>query len=83
MGLVRRLASLARDAVSRADELENFHAVLDDMGHGRATARVKQFIVDAYVRGAIRGKHTGASADLKVALACFRKGGIEICGIVA
>ena len=44
----RRVVSDAR----RADELEDFHHVLFDVAHGQATERVREFIVQAYVRGA-------------------------------
>ena len=40
---------------TRASELENFHEVLNDISWGRATDRVAQFIVEAYVRGARYG----------------------------
>ena len=35
----------------RKDELEDFHQVLTDISWGRATKRVRRFIVDAYVKG--------------------------------
>ena len=37
---------------SRADELEEFHYVLSDISLGNATQRVRNFFVQAYVRGA-------------------------------
>ena len=45
---------VAGDA-SRAEELEEFHGVLHDISYGRATDRVKRFIVQCYVRGAAVG----------------------------
>ena len=40
---------------NRAEELQNFHEVLSDISWGMATQRVRDFIIDAYVRGAICG----------------------------
>ena len=36
----------------RANESEEFHAVLSDVALGTTTERVKKFVIDAYVRGA-------------------------------
>ena len=36
----------------RRDELEVFHNILFDIAHGVCSDRVREFIVDAYVRGA-------------------------------
>ena len=36
----------------RANESEEFHAVLSDVALGVTTERVKKFVIDAYVRGA-------------------------------
>ena len=58
--VLRQNRRIVRDS-ARKVELDNFHAVLDDMGHGRATPRVRQFIIDAFVRGAESCKHTAAS----------------------
>ena len=38
--------------LSRRAELERFHEVLADIALGRATDAVKEFLIDAYVRGA-------------------------------
>ena len=40
---------------SRNDEIENFHRVLMDVAVGRTTERVKQFFVEAYMRGVDAG----------------------------
>ena len=37
---------------TRRDEIEGFHQVLSDVSRGISSECVKQFIVDAYVRGA-------------------------------
>ena len=39
------------DTAERKAELENFHGVLNDVSMGRATERVRKYIVQAYVRG--------------------------------
>ena len=36
---------------SRRDELECFHTVLTDISHGVASDEVRDFMIDAYVRG--------------------------------
>ena len=40
------------DDANRSDELDKFHAVLDDTSRGVATPRVRDFIVQAYAAGA-------------------------------
>ena len=52
--VLRQNRRVVADA-SRAHELENFHEVLSDISWGMATQRVRDFIVKAYVRGAICG----------------------------
>ena len=52
--VLRQNRRVVTDA-SRANELENFHEVLSDISWGRATPRVRDFIVKAYVRGATCG----------------------------
>ena len=44
-----------RRAVGDAHELDEFHRVLADVSWGEATQRVRDFIVNAYVRGASIG----------------------------
>ena len=44
-----------RRAVGDAAELEEFHRVLADVSWGEPTQRVRDFIVNAYVRGAAIG----------------------------
>ena len=44
-----------RRAVGDAAELEEFHRVLADVSWGDATQRVRDFVVNAYVRGASIG----------------------------
>jgi len=40
-----------KDDGTRKDELENFHKVLMDVSMGLATDRVRQFVIQAYVKG--------------------------------
>ena len=49
--VLRENRRVCRDA-ARTQELEGFHQVLTDISWGRATAPVRDFIVQAYVRGA-------------------------------
>ena len=57
----------------RREELENFHFVLDDMGHGRATPRVKQFLIDAYLKAAFENTQTAAAVPLEGYTTIFTK----------
>ena len=50
--VLRQNRRVAQD-VARQAELENFHEVLTDISWSRPTERVRKFIVDAYVRGAM------------------------------
>ena len=56
----------------RQAELENFHEVLSDISWGRASPRVRNFIVDAYVKGA---KSCGSAerAELEGSTSVFAK----------
>jgi hypothetical protein len=47
----RRVAEVA----GRTEELQKFHEVLADVSLGRPTRAVRDFFVDAYVRGAVVG----------------------------
>ena len=49
--VLRENRRVCQDA-ARARELEDFHQVLTDISWGHATARAREFIVQAYVRGA-------------------------------
>ena len=49
--VLRENRRVCRDA-TRAEELEGFHQVLTDISWGKSTAPVRDFIVQAYVRGA-------------------------------
>ena len=55
----------------RADELENFHGVLSDISWGRATERVRDFIIGAYVKGAVCG--TAERSELEGSTSVFTK----------
>ena len=55
----------------RATELENFHGILADISWGMASERVRQFIVDAYVRGAPYGN--AERSELEGSTAVFTK----------
>ena len=37
--------------VGREEEIQNFHEVLTDISQGKASERVREFMIDAYVRG--------------------------------
>ena len=58
---------------ARREELENYHHVLDDMGHGRATLRVKQFLIAAYLRAAMEKTQTATAAPLEGCTTIFTK----------
>lgn len=52
-------------------ELENFHHVLGDISYGRSTKRVKDFITQAFVKGARCGN--AHNAELEGSTAVFSK----------
>jgi hypothetical protein len=52
-------------------ELENFHSVLSDISYGRSTKRVKDFITQAFVKGARCGN--AHNAELEGSTAVFSK----------
>ena len=49
----RRVVKDAECTADRQAELEDFHNVLLNISEGKATRRVRDFIINAYVRGAI------------------------------
>ena len=55
----------------RKDELDDFHEVLSDISWCQETPKVRQFIVDAYVRGARVG--SAERAELEGSTAVFAK----------
>ena len=58
------------DDASRRDELETFHETLNDISAGLATERVRQFLVDCYVRAA---KISADNVELEGSTAVFTK----------
>ena len=58
---------------ARRQEIENFHHVLTDISYCECTARVRAFIVDAYVRGAQRSGGTAEHTQLEGNTAVFTK----------
>ncbi len=48
----RRVVKDSDGSARRQEELEDFHRVLLNISEGKATRRVRDFIVEAYVRGA-------------------------------
>ena len=60
------------DSAERTAELENFHAVLQDVSMGLASERVRRFIVQSYVRGTLYCA-TSDNAELEGNTAVFTK----------
>ena len=58
---------------ARTQEIENFHHVLTDISYCECTARVRKFIVDAYVRGAQKSGGTAEHTQLEGNTAVFTK----------
>ena len=58
---------------ARAQEIENFHHVLTDISYCECTARVRAFIVDAYVRGAQKSGGTAEYTQFEGNTAVFTK----------
>ena len=50
----RRVAPAEEGDGAKQAELDEFHKILDDIAHGRASDRVRKFLVEAYVRGAAK-----------------------------
>ena len=57
----------------REAELENFHYVLSDISFGRASNEVRQFVIDAYVRGARIGNAENADFEGNTAVMTKRR----------
>ena len=69
-----RAASLALRScslLSHAQELENFHQILHDISYGRSTQRVKDFIIQSFVKGMRCGN--AHHAELEGSTAVFSK----------
>ena len=64
----RRLVS-GSNATQQAD-LDAFHGVLEDVAHGKATLRVREALVAAYVRGAMKNQET---VEFEHSTACVTK----------
>ena len=60
------------DTAERTAELENFHAVLQDVSMGLASERTRRFIAQAYVRGTLYCG-TADNAELEGNTAVFTK----------
>ncbi len=50
--------------------LEEFHTTLEDVAHGRVTPLVKDFVIEAYVRGACKSQ---GNVGFEESTACFTK----------
>ena len=59
--------------VERGAELDNFHKVLMNISEGKATRRVRDFIVESYVRGAISCGGAVDNVGLEGGTAVFTK----------
>jgi hypothetical protein len=70
--VLRQNRRIVKDA-SRQEELDDYHAVLDDMGHGLDTPRARKFVVDAFVRGATSHQQTAALVDFEGSTSLFAK----------
>ena len=55
---------------TRQEELDRFHEVLNDIAHGFGSNDVRQFIIDAYVRGA---KLSADNVEFESSTAVFTK----------
>jgi hypothetical protein len=57
----------------RAAELEAFHEVLKDVSEGRASAAVRRFVVESYVRGGLAGSAERAPVEGSTAIFTKRR----------
>ena len=69
----RRVAPAEAGDGAKQAELDEFHRVLDDVAHGRASARVREFLVEAYVRGAAKELASARRVPLDGPTAVFSK----------
>ena len=69
----RRVAPAEEGDGAKQAELDEFHEVLDDTAHGRASARVRKFLVEAYVRGAAKELASARRVPLDGPTAVFSK----------
>ncbi len=69
----RRVVKDADGNAARQDELESFHRVLMNISEGKATQRVRDFIVNAYVRGALSCGGKVDNVGLEGSTAVFTK----------
>jgi len=60
------------DSATRKAEIENFHGVLMDISMGVPSERVKEFLVQSYVRGAMNCR-TADKAELEGSTSVFTK----------
>ena len=58
---------------ARIQEIENFHHVLTDISYCECTARVREFLIDAYVRGAQKSGGTAEYSAFEGNTAVFTK----------
>ncbi len=78
----RRVVKDADGTTDRQEELENFHRVLMNISEGKATQRVRDFIVNAYVRGAISCGGCIENVGLEGSTAVFTKRRFRVKGLV-
>ena len=69
----RRVAPADDGDGAKQAELDEFHLVLDDVAHGRASARVRSFLTEAYVRGANQALSSASKVSLDGPTAVFSK----------
>ena len=68
--VLRENRRVVQSGGARAEELDDFHAVLMDIAHGRATDRVADFVVKAYGKGAMA---SASRAEFEGSTAVFSK----------
>ncbi len=68
---------------NRQAELDNFHRVLMDISEGKATRRTRDFIINAYVRGAASCGGCIENAGIENSTAVFTKRRFRVEGSVA
>ena len=69
----RRVVKDSDGSAERQEELENFHRVLMNISEGKSTSRVRDFIVEAYVRGAVSCQGCVENVGFEGSTAIFTK----------
>ena len=78
--VLRQNRRIVAGTADRQAELEDFHEVLTDISWGRASPRVRKFIVNAYVKGAKCG--SAERSELEGSTSVFAKRRFRLADLI-